>query len=157
MKKNLITVIVLALVLVNLVLTAILTITILPETKKANELITQVCSAINLELNSGSVKSDATSVPIDQLAAFDIEEMTINLKDSGDGKKQSDGYKDYGEKMPDWKSQIQSQITSVVSGFTYEEFNADQQKVQDSILTNVQKLFNSDFIVGVGFPTVTSQ
>ena len=82
MKKNLITVIVLALVLVNLVLTAILTITILPETKKANELITQVCSAINLELNSGSVKSDATSVPIDQLAAFDIEEMTINLKDS---------------------------------------------------------------------------
>lgn len=49
MKKNLITVIVLALVLVNLVLTAILTITILPETKKANELITQVCSAINLE------------------------------------------------------------------------------------------------------------
>ncbi|GFI25187.1 hypothetical protein IMSAGC012_00294 [Lachnospiraceae bacterium] len=59
--------------------------------------------------------------------------------------------------MPDWKSQIQSQITSVVSGFTYEEFNADQQKVQDSILTNVQKLFNSDFIVGVGFPTVTSQ
>ena len=182
MKKNLITVIVLALVLVNLVLTAILTITILPETKKANELITQVCSAINLELNSGSVKSDATSVPIDQLAyllsgigitvlaAFDIEEMTINLKDSGDGKKhyatmrislsmnkESDGYKDYGEKMPDWKSQIQSQITSVVSGFTYEEFNADQQKVQDSILTNVQKLFNSDFIVGVGFPTVTSQ
>ena len=170
MKKNLITVIVLALVLVNLVLTAILTITILPETKKANELITQVCSAINLELNSGSVKSDATSVPIDQLAAFDIEEMTTNLKDSGDGKKhyatmsislsmnkESDGYKDYGEKMPDWKSQIQSQITSVVSGFTYEEFNADQQKVQDSILTNVQKLFNSDFIVGVGFPTVTSQ
>lgn len=93
--------------------------------EKANELITQVCSAINLELNSGSVKSDATSVPIDQLAAFDIEEMTINLKDSGDGKKhyatmsislsmnkESDGYKDYGEKMPDWKSQIQSQITS---------------------------------------------
>ncbi len=42
MKKNLITVMVLALVLVNLVLTALLTITIVPQTKKANELITQV-------------------------------------------------------------------------------------------------------------------
>ena len=50
MKKNLMTVLVLALVLVNLVLTAILTISILPETKKANELITQVCNAIDLEL-----------------------------------------------------------------------------------------------------------
>lgn len=34
MKKNLITVVILALVLVNLVLTAILTITILPQTKR---------------------------------------------------------------------------------------------------------------------------
>ena len=34
MKKNLMTVVVLALVLLNLILTAILTITILPETKK---------------------------------------------------------------------------------------------------------------------------
>ena len=41
MKKNLITVITLALVVMNLVLTVILTITILPETKKANELITK--------------------------------------------------------------------------------------------------------------------
>ncbi len=70
MKKNLITVMVLALVLVNLVLTALLTITIVPQTKKANELITQVCSAINLELQSGSVTSDASAVPIDKLATY---------------------------------------------------------------------------------------
>ena len=113
MKKNLITVVILALVLVNLILTAVLTITILPETKKANELITQVCSAINLELNSGSVTSNSMSVPIDKLATYDItDDMTINLKDSEDGKKHyavitvslsmntdSEGYKTYGEAM----------------------------------------------------------
>ncbi len=82
MKKNLITVVILALVLVNLILTAILTITILPQTKKANELITQVCSAINLELRSGSVTSDSMSVPIDKVASHDIPEMTINLKET---------------------------------------------------------------------------
>ena len=53
MKKNLITVIILALVLANLILTAILVFTIIPQTKKSNQLIDQVCSAINLELQSG--------------------------------------------------------------------------------------------------------
>ncbi len=171
MKKNLITVVILALVLANLILTAILTITILPETKKANELITQVCSAINLELESGSVTSDVSSVPIDQLATYNIaDSMTINLKDGGDGKDhyavitvslfmntESDGYKAFGETMEEKKDMIMSEITSVVSGFTYEEFKADQQGVQDAIVADLQKLFDSDFIIGVGFPTVTCQ
>ena len=39
MKKNLISVLILALVFANLVLTALLIFTILPETKKANNLI----------------------------------------------------------------------------------------------------------------------
>ena len=171
MKKNLMSVVILALVLVNLILTAILTITVLPETKKANELITQVCSAINLELESGSVKSDASSVPIDKLATYDISDsMTINLKDSGDGKehyavitvslfmnKDSKGYKSFGESMDEKKNLVMSEITSVVSGFTYDEFKSDQQGVQDAIVADLQKLFDSDFIVSVGFPTVTCQ
>lgn len=171
MKKNLITVVILALVLVNLILTAVLTITILPETKKANELITQVCSAINLELNSGSVTSNSMSVPIDKLATYDItDDMTINLKDSEDGKKHyavitvslsmntdSEGYKTYGEAMEEKDSLIKSEINAVVSDFTYEEFVSDQQGVQDAILADLQKLFDSDFIVSVGFPKVTCQ
>ncbi len=171
MKKNLMSVVILALVLVNLILTAVLTITVLPETKKANALITQVCSAINLELESGSVTSDASSVPIDKLATYDISDsMTINLKDSGDGKdhyavitvslfmnKDSKGYKSFGESMEEKKNLVMSEITSVVSGFTYDEFKSDQQGVQDAIVADLQKLFDSDFIVSVGFPTVTCQ
>lgn len=171
MKKNLLTVIILALVLVNLILTAVLTITILPETKKANELITQVCNAIDLELKSGSVTSDVASVPIDKLATYDIaDSMTINLKDSGDGEShyavitvslsmntESEGYKTYGATMEEKDSLIKSQINSVVSSFTYEEFKTNQQGVQDAILAEMQKLFDSDFIISVGFPTVTCQ
>ena len=48
MKKSVITLLTLVLVLVNLVLTALLTFTIMPETKKANELITKVADAIDL-------------------------------------------------------------------------------------------------------------
>ena len=49
MKKNLISVLILALVFANFVLTAILMFTVLPETQKANTLIEKVCSAIDLE------------------------------------------------------------------------------------------------------------
>ena len=49
MKKKLISVLILALVFANFVLTAILMFTVLPETQKANTLIEKVCSAIDLE------------------------------------------------------------------------------------------------------------
>ena len=49
MKKNLLAVIILALVLVNLILTAVLVFSIIPQTKKSNELIDQVCAAINVK------------------------------------------------------------------------------------------------------------
>ena len=71
---------------------------------------------------------------------------------------ESDGYKEYGgEKMGERLSLIKNQINSIISGYTYEEFTADQQAVQNAILAGLQQLFNSDFIVSVGFSTVTSQ
>ena len=54
MKKNLMTVVILALVFANFVLTAIMMFSVLPQTQKANELINKVCAAIDLELNSGA-------------------------------------------------------------------------------------------------------
>ena len=56
MKKNLISVLILTLVLANLVLTAILVFTVIPQTKKSNALIDEVCSAIDLELEGGQNK-----------------------------------------------------------------------------------------------------
>ena len=63
MKKNLMSVLILVLVLANLVLTAILMISVVTQSQKANELITKVCSAIDLELEGG--KDNATiNVPM---------------------------------------------------------------------------------------------
>jgi len=170
MKKNLISVIILALVLANLVLSAIIMITILPETKKANELITTVCQAIDLELKSGSINTNNVQVSIDKIATYDTDSMTINLKKGEDGKDHyavlvvsismntdNDDYKTYGETISTKSSLIKSEITSVVSGFTVDEFNDNTQAVQNAILTDLQTLFNSDFIISVGFPTLTLQ
>lgn len=170
MKKNLITVITLALVVVNLVLTVILTITILPETKKANELITKVCSAIDLDLESGSATSNA-NIPIDQIDVYNIEDQqTINLKSSGDGKdhfamitvsiSMDKKNKDYKELQPEVENKVElikGEINNIVSQYTIEEIKDNQSAVQNEILKDLQKMFGSDFIVAVGFPTAQYQ
>ena len=170
MKKNLITVITLALVVVNLVLTVILTITILPETKKANELITKVCSAIDLDLESGSATSNA-NIPIDQIDVYNIEDQqTINLKSSGDGKdhfaiitvsismdKKNKDYKDLQPEVENKVKLIKGEINNIVSQYTIDEIKDNQSAVQNEILKDLQKMFGSDFIVAVGFPTAQYQ
>lgn len=170
MKKNLITVITLALVVMNLVLTVILTITILPETKKANELITKVCSAIDLDLESGSATSNA-DIPIDQIDVYDIEDQqTINLKSSGDGKdhfavitvsismdKKNKDYKDLQPEVENKVELIKGEINNIVSQYTIDEIKNNQSAVQNEILKDLQKMFDSDFIVAVGFPTAQYQ
>lgn len=170
MKKNLITVITLALVVVNLVLTVILMITILPETQKANELITKVCSAIDLDLESGSATSNA-NIPIDQIEVYNIDdEQTINLKQDGDGKdhfamitvsismdtKNSD-YKELKPQVEEKVNLIKGDINNIVSQYTIDEIKNNQSAVQDEILKDLQKMFGSDFIVAVGFPTAQYQ
>ena len=82
MKRNLITVVILALVVVNLVLTAVLTITIVPEVSKANELITKVCAAIDLDLIAGDTAGPLT-IDVQNMVDYPLgDKMTINLKDS---------------------------------------------------------------------------
>ena len=170
MKKNLISVLILALLVVNLVLTAILTITILPETKKSNELINQVCSAINLELKSGE-GTDASTVPIDDIETYDIpDSMTIKLKRGDDGKdhyavltvqlslnKGDPDYETYQPTLDTKQSLIKNEINTIVAEYTYDQIRDNQQQVQDAILKDLQKLFDSDFIVSVGFSSATYQ
>ena len=170
MKKNLISVLILALVLANLILTAILTFTIVPQTKKSNELINQVCSAIDLELESGS----NITVPIENIEVYNIvDQFTCNLKDGSDGKShyaifnvgfsvntESEEYnKGAGvENLGAKETIIKDQINSIVSKYTLEEFKADgNYAVKQEILKTMQDLFGAEFIVGVSFSSVNAQ
>lgn len=170
MKKNLLTVITFALVLVNLVLTIVLTISIVPETKKANELITKVCGAIDLDLESGSASSGA-NIPIDQIEPYYMEDkMTINLKKGEDGKdhfamitvtlsinKEHEDYKKLNPQVAEKDKLIKAEISDIVSQYTLEEIKGNQGAVQNEILKSLQKMFGSDFIVDVGFPDAQYQ
>lgn len=168
MKKNLMTVIILALVFANFVLTAIMMFTVLPQTQKANELITKICEAIDLELNSGAA-SGLSNLPIDQIATYNVSEgqtMTINLADdhyalvavSLSINKESDRYKDATtEILTEQESIVKNTINQVIRQYTKDEFLKNSQAVQDEICKSLQKTYGTDYIVGVNFSTLTAQ
>lgn len=170
MKKNLMSVLILALVLVDTILLAIMAIAVVPQAKKSNELVNAVASAIKLELSEESGRQPS-AVPMDQVVTYDIEdELTINLKASGDGQnhyvvlkaslsmdEKNKGYKKYGADIASKSSVLKNEIISVVSSHTLEEFQQDQVGIREEITKNLQTLFDSDFIIDVGFSSVTSQ
>lgn len=170
MKKNLMSVLILALVLANLILTAILMISVVPQSKKANELITKVCSAIDLELESGK-EEGAIDIPMEQIEEVKIsegEKMTINLK-STDGKEHyammsvslalDTKHEDYTDAtaISNKEGIIKDEVNKIVSRHTIEDMRADTKGIQNEILKSLRKMYDSDFIVSVVFSDINYQ
>ena len=168
MKKNLMTVIILALVFANFVLTSILMFTVLPSTQKANALIEKVCEAIDLDLNSGAA-TGLSNLPIDQIVTYNVsggETMTINLADdkyamvavSLSINKESERYKSATtEILTEQESIVKNTINQIIRQYTKEELLKDAEKAQDEICKSLQKTYGVDYIVGVNFATLTAQ
>lgn len=168
MKKNLMTVIILALVFANFVLTSILMFTVLPSTQKANALIEKVCEAIDLDLNSGAA-TGLSNLPIDQIATYNVsggETMTINLADdkyamvavSLSINKESERYKSgTTEILTEHETIIKNTINQIIRQYTKEDLLRNAEKAQDEICKSLQKTYGTDYIVGVNFSTLTAQ
>lgn len=174
MKKNLISVLILALVFANFVLTAILMFTVLPQTKKANTLIDKVCSAIDLDLNSGGASS-TNNIPIDQQEIYKVnagEDIITNLSEDGSGNKhyanikislvlntKSDNYKTYTQEFLTARDDtIKNTINTIIGGYTSDEFSANNyEDVKQAILESMQEMFGADYVVGVNFSSVTTE
>ncbi len=170
MKKNLITVVILALVVVNLVLTAVLTISIVPETKKANELITKVCSAIDLDLQAGDT-AGSLAIDIADMVDYPVNEgatLTFNLADGhyaviGVSLSLDSTNEDYTTKfggtgdLKPYDNVISDTIKTVVTSHTFDDMTKNEEAVKEEILESLQTLFKSSFIVRVNFSSATYQ
>lgn len=170
MKKNLMSVLIMALVLANLILTVILMISVVPQSKKANELITKVCSAIDLELESSKEEGDI-SVPMDQIEEVQIsegEKMTINLKNT-DGKDHfammsvsvvlDTKHEDYTDAsaITNKEGIIKDEINKIVSSHSIEDMREDTVGIQNEILKKLKDMYDSDFIISVVFSDIQYQ
>jgi len=161
MKKNLLTVLILALLVVNLVLTAIMMVSVIGVNKKTSALVSNISTALNLDLRVPGEDTGA-DVPIADTVVHSLGEVAIPLA-STDGSQpyiifnlalsmnsKHKDYKEYGESIADWEAIIQDRVTSVVSVHTIEECQPDKiENIKAEILQAIQEQFNSDFIFKV--------
>jgi flagellar FliL protein len=133
-------------------------------------MITAVCSAIDLELNSGAA-TGLTNLPIEQITTYSVNggsNITTNLK-STDGtnhyvvvtvslslNNESDNFTKYSpDVLTEKDSIIQDDIIQIISGYTVDEFNDNVTEVKEQILADMQTMFGSDYVVGVNFSGLT--
>lgn len=169
MKKNLMTVLILALLIVNIGLTSVMLVSIISTNKKTAQLVDNIATAMNLELTVPGTENTA-SVALTDTEVYNIgDTMTIPLKSEPGAKqdyimfdisfsinKKSKDYKTYGssETLDSYKTLIQDAITATVSAHTEEECAEDMEGLKDEILKAVQNLFQSDFIYKVSISGV---
>ena len=175
MKKNLISVIILALLIVNIVLTAIMMFSVTGSARKTSALVDNITRSLNLELTAKG-EAGATAVPMSDIATYDIEKMTIELKrDEGEAEGEEgeqhffvgaitlsmntkhEDYMTYGDKMESRQILIKSPTTDVISSHTAEDARNNQDGMKADILERIQTMFNSEFIFNVAFSDIIIQ
>ena len=168
MKKNMLSILILALLIVNIVLTAIMMFSVTGTAKKTSALIDDISAAINLDLNNQG--EDATTAPVVDVAIEDTsvvpigEELTIPLTIGADGKVHyyfvavslslNMKHEDYKKLSPQVTAQsdlIKGEIISVIGSHTLEEIQEGTDGIRMEILQRLQKLFDSQFIFNVTF------
>lgn len=180
MKKNLISIIILALLIVNIVLTAIMMFSVTGTSRKTAALVDNIATALNLELeaNGNGEDSQEITIPMSDIATYDIsEKMTIPLKiekdaEGNDGAShffiasitlsmntKDKAYKTYGgeEEMAARESLIKSEINDVISQYTVDEARNNQNQIRAEILQRIQKMYDSEFIFNVAFSDIMIQ
>ncbi|MCR5267193.1 MAG: flagellar basal body-associated FliL family protein [Lachnospiraceae bacterium] len=172
MKKNLLTILILALLFVNLVLTGITMFSLVSANKKTVALVDDIAAALSLDLSKPEeAAEEEATISIADTAVYNIEDaMTIALTPSADGSEhyavvsvsfslntQDPDYETYQPMLSDKESKIKSEIIDAVGSRTKEEAMADREGMQQDILNRVQSMFNSKFIYEAYFRDIKFQ
>ncbi len=170
MKKNLLTVLILALVLVNVILSAVTMFSVVSTNRKNAAVVGHVATILGLEIDEPEKEEEKVSMS--DLAFWNLSsEMTIPLV-SEDGKNhfivfevafsmntKTKGYKTYGEDVEagTYESIVKDVITSTVNKYTVNDCNDNFDMIKAEILKNVQDLFDQDFIHSVAVSGIKIQ
>ena len=146
MKKNLLSILILALLVVNIVLTAIMMFSVTGAMKSTTALVGDIAAVLALELDLGG--ADANRPSMEDTEVYDIADVLTTLKDDGSGTvhyasvavslqldSKHDDYKKYGEAetMAAKDSIIRAAIIEVISSHTLAEFQADTDGIRNEL------------------------
>lgn len=170
MKKNLISIIILAVLIANIVLTGIMMFSVTSTANKTSKLIGDIAMVLSLEIGTSTETGEVEEVKVsmeDSKTYALAEEMTIPLKKGESGEvnyalvtasfgmdSKHDGYKTYGETIAEHEKVIRAEVNNVISSYTLDELVTDQKSIENEILKNLQALFESEFIYKVYLETI---
>lgn len=165
MKKNLITVIILAISIINLVFNILLVFVFMPSTSKTNKLITDISEILDLEIASQTDKEHTFDVS--NMAAFKLEEGNmINLAADGTDKihavqygltinldKTAEDYEKVNTMLTESTALIYDTARNIIGRYTYSEvidINI-QNQIKEEILVALKETFNTECIYSLSF------
>lgn len=175
MKKSMLNIITLALVLINLVLTVILTFSIVSTTSKTNNLITKIAEIIDLDVGGGvTAPEEETTIGVEDLETVNVKnsddttKITLSLLDTSNKihyaqvsvvltiNKKSKDYETKRSSIDNGMQLIVNDINSVVSSYTYDTALQNKSNMEAELLSRLQDLFQTDMITGVAINLVIS-
>ena len=165
MKKNLLSIIILALLVVNIVLSAIMMISVTSASKKTAALVSDISTIIGLEIDGLPKSETVGSVSMANTEVYNIsDELTIPLKNDEDGTshfavgkvslsmdKTNKDYEAYSATLASTEGVIKDIIFGVFGNYTMDEAKNNPEVLKSEILQKIQERFSSDFIYGVSF------
>ena len=166
MKKSMLNVIILALVLVNLVLTVILTFSLVSTNKKTNSLINKVAQIIDLDVAGGvSNNNSSTGSGIENVSYIDIKnndstDIIVSYVDNGKTRyavlsvsvglnSKAKHYSTESTSVDNGMKVLVNKITNEANKYTYSTISANKSTMETDLLKEFQELFKTETIQSV--------
>ncbi len=165
MKKNLISVLILAICIINLVFNILLVFVFMPSATKTNKLITDISEILDLEIESQS--NGNGTFDVSNLAVFELEQGNpVNLAADGSDEihvlqygltinldKTASDYKKTNENLTASTALIYDTVRGIIGKYTYDQCTdvAVQEQIKEEILTSLRETFNTECIYSVSF------
>ncbi|MDE6619128.1 MAG: flagellar basal body-associated FliL family protein [Lachnospiraceae bacterium] len=165
MKRNLLSIIILALLVVNIVLSAIMMVSVSSASKKTAALVSDIATIVGIEIN-GLPQSEITqSISMADTAVHNVDgELTIPLKKGEDGADhyavgsvslsmdtKNKDYKNYADTMSEMDGIIKDIVFAVMGNYTVDEARSSSETIKAEILARLQERFGSTFIYDVSY------
>lgn len=164
MKRNLITVLILAVSIINLVFNILIVFVFMPSAAKTNKLINDISAVLDLEIASQNPNGE---FDVSNLAPFQLEQGNpINLAKDGSGEmhvvqygltinmdKTAADYSKIQTTIEGSTALIYDMARDIIGRYTYEQvIDVEVQKqIKEEILASLKETFNTECIYSVSF------
>lgn len=171
MKRNMLSIVILALVFINIALTAVMMVSVVQTNQKTAAVVSDIAAAVELEAGGGTGTAsgfarEASDITAADTANYEIADITIALSKGSDNAThylscslnismdtQNTDYATLGtsDSLSGAQSKIKSIVNEVVGQYTYDNVTENQAAIEEAILDKVQDYFGSAFIYDISF------